>query len=298
MRGPLKQFILGTVLAWLVTCHVSHAAAGPLAYIVARDALVTTTPQPDLFGQVDLTTGAFKVIGELSTPGFTISGLGYGPDGKLYGVALTFANFAGPGEFFRIDPTLGAATDLGALTYNPLGGSSNSSGTLYALDSGSPASLFAILPPSNSSNLIGPTTFSSDGLVALDSKGNLFAAGNGDGSFFRVSTNDATSTLIGNTGLGNTLYTGTFVGNTLYGFSVTFTTNTIVTIDTSNASVTMGAEVSLPTNYQVYAAISAVPEPSSVVLGLIGGTGVLACVLLRRSKTQRLDHSVPRNRIA
>ena len=278
MTCLLRRFMLGAALVWLVTGQIQRAAAGPTAYIVGHDYFATG---PDLFGQVDVATGAFKLIGDLSTPGYTIFGMGYGADGNLYGVGYSFVGSNPHGELFGINPTTAGATDLGPLAFDPAGASSNSSGTLYALDAGSPSLLRSISPPSNSSNIIGSTTFTSDGLVAIDAKGNLFASGNADGSFFKVNTTDASSTLIGNTGLGPDLYAGAFVGSTLYGFSANATNSTIVTINTSNADVTIGANVGMPTNYLVVAAISSVPEPSSVVLGLIAGISVLACGLPR-----------------
>jgi hypothetical protein len=123
--------------------------------------------------------------------------------------------------------------------------------------------------------------------VAVDSKGNLFASLNG-GILYEISTTDASLSLIGNTGEGVNLYAGTFVGSTLYGFASnsTSTATQVVTIDTSSANVTPGPNINLPPDYVVVAAAAPpvlVPEPTSLVLGLIGGLGVLACYRLRRS---------------
>ena len=208
--------------------------------------------------------------------------MGFGSNGQIYGVGINFTNQPSPGELFSINPTTGAATDIGAVPYSPLGAGGSSNGTLYALDTGSPAaSLYSTNPLTNSSNLIGTVPFTADGLVAIDSHGNLFAAGNGNGNFYEVNTTNASSQLIGNTGLGVSLFAGTFVGDTLYGFSANTTPSdsTIVTIDTSDASITTGANVNLPPDYVVVAATAAfaVPEPTSLVLGLIGGISVLAC---------------------
>ena len=147
-------------------------------------------------------------------------------------------------------------------------------------------------PPSNSSTSIGaPLPFSIDGLVSINSNGNLFASGNG-GTLYEVNTATASATPIGDTGLGNTLYGGTFVGSTLYGFSFNGTIDTIYTIDTSNANSTPGAAINFNSpNGGSYAVVAAaapfgtapVPEPSSLVLGLIGGLGVLACGLVRKA---------------
>jgi hypothetical protein len=207
--------------------------------------------------------------------------MGFGTNGQIYGVGYSFGSGNPPGEFFSINPTTGAATDLGPLAFSPAGAAGN--GTLYALDVSEPsASLYSINPPANSSTFIGSVPFTADGLVAIDSKGNLFAAGNFNGSFFEVNTMNASYTQIGNTGLLGTLYAGTFVGSTLYGFSANGPTDTIVTINTSNASITTGATINLPASYDIVAAASAVPDPASLILGLAGGIVTLAYARLRK----------------
>jgi hypothetical protein len=284
MINLAKRLTLASAVLWLLIGQVGRAQANPVAYVVAHD--YGASRGPDIFGRVDVATGGFDLISNLSTPGFTIFGMGFGTNGQLYGVGFNFASFTSPGELFGLNPSTGAATDLGPITFSPAGAAGSANGTLFALDATTspPTSLYSINPLSNSSNLIGTVPFTSDGLVAVDSKGNLFAAGNLDGSFFNVNTTNASTTLIGNTGLGGSLFAGTFVGSTLYGFAATGANDTIVTIDTSNASITTGANIALPSNYSVVAAAS-VPEPSSLILGASGVLSALACGLLRRRKS-------------
>jgi len=284
MSDWAKWLLVTAATVWLAAGTVGQAQAGQLAYVVAHDYAASG---PELFGTVDVTTGSFNQISQLSTPGFSIFGMGFGPGGLLYGVGFSFANPNGPGELFSINPTTGATSDLGSVPFSPAGAGNSGNGPLFALSlsTTSPTSmLYSLNPPSNSANLIGTLPFSADGLVAVDSQGNLFAAGNGDGSFYRVNTSTASFTLVGNTGLGLTLYAGTFVGDTLYGFSAGTTNDTIYTIDTSNAGVTPGANITVPTGYDVVAAASAVPEPSSLFLGLAGGLGALSFGLMRRPR--------------
>jgi hypothetical protein len=274
-----KRFIPAAAALWLLVGLSGSAQAGSTAYVVAHD--YGPNPGPDLFGQVDVTTGAFHSISTLSTGNYTVFGMGFGSDGQIYGLGFNFHNFSGPGELFSIDPTTGATTDQGALTFNPAGASGGPNGTLYALDFelSSSAALYSVNIPSSSSNFIGTVPFSSDGLVAVDSHGNLFAAGNGDGSFFEVNTMNAASQLIGNTGQGSSLYAGTFLGSTLYGFTPS---DTIVSIDTTNANTTNVSTAALPTGYAVVAAAAAVPEPASLVYGLIAAISLLALDLWKR----------------
>jgi hypothetical protein len=281
------RLMLGTAMLWLVLGQIEPAEAGSLAYVVAHDFSGCTSP--DLFGQVDVTTGQFNQIGDLNTSGYTIFGMSFGPNGQIYGEGSLCTQPRANGELFSINPTTGAATDLGPLNFPPDGAAGNGNGTLFSLDFAAPsAGLFSMVLPSNSATLIGNVPFTADGLVAVDSEGNLFAAGNGDGSFYEVNTTDASSMLIGNTGsmqsppcafqacgYSSTLFAGTFIGNTLYGFSANTPNNTIVTIDTSNAAMTIGPNIDLPENYQISAATaSAVPEPATLALMVMGVVGI------------------------
>ena len=257
--------------------------ANSVAYVTAHD--YSGSGNPDIFGRLDVTTGTFTLISDLSLSGNTIFGMGSGAGGQIFGVASLVGPGTYPGELFSINPSSGATTDLGSLPFDPTGGASNSSGTLFTLSYSATSSLYSLNPPSNSTSSIGTVPFSPDGLLAIDPKGNLFASGNGDGSFYEVNTTNAHTTLVGNTGLTG-LFAGSFVGNTLFGVSTDQSTGaeSIVTIDTSNAGITQGPMiVNLPENYEITAVTaSAVPEPASLVLGLIGALGVLACHLRRR----------------
>lgn len=259
-------------MLWFVIGQAGSARADSMVYVVAQD--FASSPGPDLFGQVDVKTGSFTLIGDLSTPGYTIFGMGFGTDGQIYGLGFSHTSPFGPGEFYAINPMTGATTDLGPLTFSPAGATGAANGTLYALNfSSSNSSLYSITPPSNSSTLIGTVPFQADGLVAIDSTGNLFASGNG-GTLFQINTTNAASTPIGDTGQGTSLYAGTFVGSTLYGFSAGTVNDEIVSIDTTNAHVTPGPNIDLPASYFVVAAaappgVASVPEPSSLVLAAI-----------------------------
>jgi hypothetical protein len=128
--------------------------------------------------------------------------------------------------------------------------------------------------------------------LVVDSQGNIFASGNG-GILYEVNPMNATSTLIGDTGEGNSLFAETFVGSTLYGFSSPDNiTDTVVTIDSTTAAVTMGPTINLASGYAVVAAAAplttAVPEPSSLLLASVGGLVVFSCGLMKaRGRVER-----------
>jgi hypothetical protein len=281
--------MLGASMFWVVLGQIEPAKADSIAYVVAHDFSGCT--RPDLFGQVDVATGHFTQISNLNTPGYTVFGMSFGSNGQIYGEASVCTRPRASGELFSINPMTGAAADLGPLNFPPDGAAGNGNNILLSLSFDAPsARLFSMALPFNSGMLIGSVPFTADGLVAVDSNGNLFAAGNGDGSFYEVNATDASSTLIGNTGsmqsppcafeacfYSSTLFAGTFVGNTLYGFSANApNNNTIVTIDTSNAAMTIGPNIDLPEGYQISAAAAPIPEPATLVLMVMGVLGIAA----------------------
>jgi hypothetical protein len=247
----------------------AHAA---FVYVVAHNT-ADHLGSGDVFGKLDVGTGAFTQISTLSTSHQTIVGMGFGPDGQLYGLGLRSGPLAT--DLFRIDTQTGAATDLGLSNFNAAGAGSGSSGVLFGIDVQN-NKLYSVTPPAPAGTFIATLPFIADGLVAISPDGHLFAAGNGDGSFYSVDTSTGMSTLVGNTGQGVNLFAGSFVGSTLYGFNGA--TDAILTIDPMTAATTQVATAALPSGYAVFAAAAplAVPEPASLALGVIGGLAVLA----------------------
>jgi hypothetical protein len=287
MIGLLKRVLLSAGMFWLVTGWVGPTQAGSTIYVVAHSRL---GQGPDLFGEVDVPSGKFTSISDLSTPDYRIFGMGFGSDGRIYGTGFYIGPQVPPpsGEYFSINPANGAASAVASLGFDPSGAGGN--GSLYMMDWSSSALLYVTNPPSLSTSFIGNTNIFADGLVALDPQGHLFASANGDGSFYEINTSDASATLIGNTGIPNLLYAGAFVGSTLYAFSYDSVNNidSLVAIDTSNAHSTIVATVDMPDDYHVIAAAAmtsaAIPEPTSLVLSLIGALGTCTYTSVRIRK--------------
>lgn len=129
MRNSIARLLTGTVLLWFVLGQAGSATAGPVAFVAAHD--YSSSTAPDIFGQLDLTTGVFTQISELSLSGNTIFGMGFGPGGQIYGAASKVGVGTFPGVLFGINPTTGVATNLGSLPFEPGGAASNASGVLF-----------------------------------------------------------------------------------------------------------------------------------------------------------------------
>ncbi len=91
------------------------------------------------------------------------------------------------------------------------------------------------------------------------------------------------ATVIGDTGF--YVINGLFVGNTLYGFDDN--TNAIVTLNTTTGAGTQVATYSLPKGDVIFASAvpTAVPEPSSLALGLVSAVLAGSYGAFRRRRT-------------
>jgi hypothetical protein len=259
-----KWFSFSLALLFGLEIGAAGRARADLVYVTLHNPNVSGS---NLFGALDVATGAFNQISSLSLGGFIVSGMGFGTDGQIYATTYKFVSSQGSGEFYKIDPGTGAASDLGALNYVPVG-ASGGSGVLYGID-GLNNNFFANTPPSPTGALIGTVSFAADGMVAVGPDGFVYATGGG--ILYKVSTTDASSTAIGDTLQGTNEYAGTYIGNTLYGFNVN---GAIQTIDTATAVTETVATASLPGGYSVYSAAfhaAAVPEPGSLVIAAAGG---------------------------
>ncbi len=244
-------------IALVAAIYPRAADAGSVVYVAGSG---------NEFGTLDLTTGNFTQIGTLNLPsGVHIFGMGFGSDGHLYGLDSSVPN----ANLVQINVSDASVTTVGAINQSVLDATTDASGTIYALSQDSNATFYTLDPPSTATSVVGPTGIASTGLMAVNASGTqifttAFNPSTGTADLYRIDPTTGAASLIGDTGFGIT--NGLFVNGTLYGFDPF---GAIVTIDTSTGAGTRVATYNLPNADSIFAAASAIPEPSSVVLGLI-----------------------------
>ena len=238
-----------------------------------------------------MTTGAFTSIGTLNLPsGDQIFGMGFGPDGNLYGV-----DNESDAQLYRINPTNATITDLGTIGMSAIDATTDASGKMYLLSQDTNAIFYTLNPPSTATNVVGPTGISTEGLVAVNAAGTqLFTSVVTGGSTYDLASVNLTTgvaTDIGNTGF--VPFNGLFVGSTLYGFDAF---GNIITLNTTTGAGTQVGTYSLPNGDVIDASAvlksQSVPEPSSLVLGLVSVVFMGSLGLIRRRRHSA--HAGPR----
>jgi hypothetical protein len=273
--------------ALVVSAITLWASVNPLA--VQAGPTVYVAGVSNEFGTLDLTTGAFTRIGTMFLPGGdAIFGMGFGADGKLYGLdSQTNANL------WSINVTNGDVTNIGPIGQSVIGSTADAAGKMFALSQSANNSLFFTLnPPSLATNVVGPTGIQGDGLAAVNAAGTAMFAGIVSGLTDHIASVDlktGIATDLGNSGF--SLFTGLFVHRTLYGFDGN--NFAIVTIDTTTGAGTQVGTYSLPNGDAIDAVAtplaSAVPEPPTAALGLCA-TGVLGSFGVMRHRRRSHDH--------
>lgn len=171
----------------------SPVGAGPVAYGQSLDELY----------RIDLTSRQATLLGRSGYYGAQqinrITGLGYGPDGALYGASDTLKSLV------RVNTDTGSASVVGnfglagqgtgALDTLDLGMAFDCNGSLW-LSSATTHKLWKVDPRSAATTLVGDMGVAITGLVARD--GVLYgAAGRGDNTLYRINTATAKATAIG-----------------------------------------------------------------------------------------------------
>jgi hypothetical protein len=276
------------------------ADAAPVVY-VAGDS--------NEFGTINLTTGAFTSIGTLNiTTGNILFGMGFGSNGQLYG--LDSQDGTGGAHLWQINTTTAGVTDLGAVGQTTIGAGSGLNGTMYSITyPTSPdltSTLYTLNPPSTSTTVVGPTgLYLPSGMLAVSPGGDVFAealnnSSNPTGNYdlFNLTTGKDIGPITDSSGNNYQVSAGLFVNGTLYGFVAPGFNSTgsptpgeIITINTTTGAATFVTNYSLPNNDGIDAAatlsIGSIPEPPSVVLGLIALAAGGSVGLLRRRLPDR-----------
>jgi hypothetical protein len=277
-----QSFRVGVVLA------VVHLAVVGSPRVALAASTVYVAGQGNEFGTLSLTTGAFTSIGTLNLPtGEQIFGMGFGSDGKLYGLDSELPD----AHLFLIDTSTANVTDLGAIGQSAIGAGADASGKFYAFTQDPNVRFYTLSPPSNSTSVVGPIGIGSAGLAAVNAAGTqLFTSVSSSSApgydLYNIHVTTAAATLVGN--IGFEVINGLFVSGTLYGFD--FGSDAIVTIDTATGAGTQVATYSLPNGDPIFASatpagqIGPVPEPSTLALAItaLGGVGLLLSCRRRR----------------
>jgi hypothetical protein len=276
----LLQFLALAAIAVWAAMNPGTANAGSVVYVAGSG---------NEFGTLNLTTGAFTDIGTLNLPANdNIFGMGFGSDGKLYGLDATLPT----ANLYQINTSNADTTLIGPT--NPaesaIDATADASGKMYALSQDTNAIFYTMTPGTTgtTTTVVGPTGISSTGLMAVNSSGSQIFTGaydpmTGTTDLYSINPTTGVATLIGDTGF--YIINGLFVNGTLYGFDDV--TNAIVTINTSTGVGTQVATYSLPSGDVIFASAlqtTSIPEPSSVVLGVIAVAAGGSVSLLRRRR--------------
>lgn len=157
VRADLYQINITTGAATLLaqragTLPEGSLTVGPTGVIYTNDA--------DVIGTLDPLSAAFTAIGPAGSPSFDISGMAFGPTGRLLAFAANSGEPGGP-QLLDINPATGAATTIGALPISPdarVGGLAfdlygNANGGLYLTEG---SSLYTVDTLTGAAFLVGP----------------------------------------------------------------------------------------------------------------------------------------------
>jgi hypothetical protein len=279
-KRNLLHLIALTAIALSAAMNPGTAEADTVIYVAGSS---------NQFGKLDLTKDVYTNIGTLTLPSSTVNifGMGFGADGKLYGL-----DSQQPGaHLWQINTTTAVTTDLGSVGQSAIDATADASGKMYALSQDTNAVFYTLNPPTTSPTVVGSSGITGTGLLAVNASGTQIFTGaldpvTGTTDLYSVNPTTGVATLVGDTGF--FIINGLFVNGTLYGFDDN--TNAIVTINTTTGAGTQVGTYNIGSTNGVPDAIlasapfqaAAVPEPSSVVLGLIAVVACGSLGLLRR----------------
>lgn len=273
---------------WARSCTILSLGAAllstPLQAAMADPSAYEVNDVTDLFGKVNLTTGAFTEISVLPFVGAGLAEVG----SNLYiSVFASSTNL----EFYQINPTNGALTmisdtGLDGDEFLALGSTLNG---IYALDSS--FNLYSINPMTGAATLIGPTGLSTLNPAYQLSTGSstlYFGLAN---ELYSLNTSTGAATDIG-----STLLSGDGIDGLVYEDGVLYAgyagalsnpPSMIYSIDPATGAATYIATQS-PAVGLVYGLAPTIPEPSS--LATLGVALLAFGTFRRRRHTQNTQH--------
>jgi hypothetical protein len=221
------------------------------------------------FGSIDLTSGAFTLLGD---PGVTITGMAV-EGGTLYGGSFD------AGFLYSINPANGALTTIGnsAVPYEVFG--STTSG-MFAV--GRDENLYSVSPTTGAATLIGPTGISQVGVVGLSTEASAlyYAVG---GNIYTLNTTTGAPTLLANTG-GPEMGALVMEDGILYGGS-DFPTTQVYAVNPITAALTSGPVVTGTSGNFWSLAPESAPDEASTISLLLGVVGIGRFLFRRRLQT-------------
>jgi hypothetical protein len=242
------------------------------------------------FGTIDLTTGIYTQTSTTNVGATTVDLAGLGEiNNTLYGVP--YAEF--PGTLYTIDPSSGSLTAVGPPGTNSGDEFSAFGSTLTGLYAIGAGDLYSINSTTGVATDIGATGLSLGGDYSLSTNSSIlyFADDSPPGdapSLYTLNTSTGAATLLGTTGdaeFGALLLDG----STLYGGRSNFPAAQLDTLSTSDGSVTAGPLLTGTTEgfggLAPIPAPTAVPEPSSFSLLLLGGLSAGILIIQKRRRT-------------
>jgi hypothetical protein len=256
---------------------LARSVSGTLiSSVLSYQSGVTTVTE---FGTLDTSTGSFTALG---LPDTTLFGMGYVPNGTLYGTDGALA--AG---VYQVNPSTGNPTFLGSSTYSAAGSTVGNDGLIYAVSSDTSTVFYTINPSTLAVNVISSGLgFFNDGL-ALFANGMFYTDFTDPTNSFdilvEVNPTNGVATQIGS-GFGNGifLFSGVNVNGTVFAggegnlYTIDLTTG-VATLDVAITGISSLSNVDA-------LAFDDVPEPSTALLS--GIALALLALLARRRRTR------------
>jgi hypothetical protein len=282
-KRNLLQLVALAGIALSAAMNPSTANAGSVVYVATSD---------NEFGTLNLTTGTFTEIGTFSSlpTGVNIFGMGFGSDGKLYGLDSQL-----PSNLYQIDITNANLTPPTGTPTSPaqsaIDATADASGKLYVLSQDASGIYYTMTPATTgaTTTTVANTGAFGTGVFAVNAAGTQLIMGTFDNTTGNTDINSVNPTtgavtFLGDSGFANIL-NASFVNGTLYAFD---SAGDILTINTTTGAATKVGTYTLPGGASDAILASAVlttgviPEPSSVVMGLIAVVAGGTVGLLRR----------------